>query len=76
VSRGFHLGANAQRTARFIVALALIIYEATIYHGEARWHLILVYGTMMGLPLAELGDEVRRRTQPREGVDDARAPMD
>ena len=72
-----HIGAGAQRSIRFLVALGLLIYEATWYDGgDVRWHLILIYGTMMGLPLAELGDEVRRRAQPPEGVDDARAPMD
>ena len=52
-----------QRTVRFLVALGLLIYEATIHQGEARWHLLLLYGTMMGLPIAELGDQVRRRAQ-------------
>jgi hypothetical protein len=64
------IGAGAQRTVRFFVALGLLIYEATIHAGEARWHLLLLYGTMMGLPIAELGDQVRRRAQGLEGDND------
>jgi hypothetical protein len=72
VPRELSIGANAQRTVRFFVALGLLIYEAVIYQGAARWHLLLLYGTMMGLPIAELGDQLRRREQRTEaGGDDA-----
>lgn len=53
---------GAQRTVRFVVALGLLIYEAAVYAGDdIRWHLIVVYAAMMGLPIAELGDELRRK---------------
>lgn len=54
----------AQRSIRFTVALGLLIYEAVGYSGDTvRWHLIVLYATMMGLPLAEIGDELRRRSE-------------
>lgn len=60
--RSFIITGPAQRTVRFLVALALLVYEAVWYQGDVvRWHLIVLYGTMLGLPLAELGDEIRRR---------------
>lgn len=63
--RSFILTAAAQRTVRFVVALVLVIYEATIYPGDPRWLLLGVYLTMMGLPVAEWGDEIRRAATER-----------
>lgn len=63
--RSLVLTAPVQRTVRFVVALVLVIYEATIYDGEPRWLLLGVYLTMMGLPIAEWGDEVRRAAVER-----------
>lgn len=62
--------AAVQRTLRFLVALALVIYEATLYHGTPRWLLLGVYLTMMGLPIAERVDEVRRAAMRRLGTDE------
>lgn len=62
-TKGRERGASSaalQRAARFVVALVLIVYEAVIYEGEPRWLLLAVYLTMMGLPVAEAGDELRR----------------
>lgn len=60
----FVITGPVQRSVRFAVALALLIYEALWYQGDVvRWHLIVLYATMMGLPLAELGDEIRRRSE-------------
>lgn len=59
--RNTSISAATQRSVRFFVALGLLIYEAVLFEGEPRWLLIAIYGTMMGLPLAEFGDEVRRR---------------
>jgi len=59
--RTFSISAASQRSLRFLVALGLLIYEAIGHDGEPRWLLIAIYGTMMGLPLAEYGDELRRR---------------
>jgi hypothetical protein len=70
VPRELSIGANAQRTVRFFVALGLLIYEAVLYHGAVRWHLLLLYGTMMGLPIAELGDQLRRQPRGAERGDD------
>lgn len=58
----------AQRSARFFVALALLVYEATWYDGEPRWLLIVAYGAMMGLPLANLADDMRtaKESEPVE----------
>lgn len=55
-----------QRTFRFVVALGLVTYEAILHDGEPRWLLVMLYATMMGLPLAELGDDFRRRLQGEE----------
>lgn len=63
----FDLSVSAQRTARFIVGLGLIVYEAVWYPGEPRWLLIVAYSAMMGLPLANIADEVR--TGMRRGSD-------
>lgn len=61
-----HLTA-AQRTARFVVALALLVYEATIYDGQPRWVLVVIYGAMMGLPLANLADDLRVWDEAKSG---------
>jgi hypothetical protein len=55
------LSGARQRSLRFVVALGLVIYEAVIYQGPPRWVLLGVYLTMMGLPIAEWGDELRTR---------------
>jgi hypothetical protein len=65
--RSFVLPAAVQRTVRFVVALGLIIYEAVIYEGSPRLLLLGVYLTMMGLPVAEWGDELRRAASDRLG---------
>lgn len=52
--------AAVQRTVRFVVAVGLVVYEATIHPGEPRLLLLGVYLTMMGLPVAEGADALRR----------------
>lgn len=54
------MSSGVLRTLRFVVALALIVYEAVLYDGPPRWVLLGVYLTMMGLPIAEWGDDLRR----------------
>lgn len=70
---GFSMPAAVQRTVRFVVALGLVIYEAVIHDGEPRPLLLGLYLTMMGLPVAEGADALRRaamrRLQPPEGGD-------
>ena len=63
--RSFSISAATQRSARFLVALGLIVYEATVRQGEPRWLLLALYGTMMGLPLAERADELLRSAMER-----------
>lgn len=56
------ISAAAQRSVRFAVATGLVIYEAVFFDGEPRWVLLAVYLTMMGLPIAERADELRRQS--------------
>lgn len=71
--RSLIISAATQRSVRFVAALALLTFEAVAHHDNPQWLLIAIYGTMMGLPIAEFGDEVRRRAtgvSRAEEVDD------
>lgn len=63
--RSFVLSTSAQRTIRFLVGLGLVIYEAVIRVGETRWPFLVFYAGMMGMPLAERADDLRRAASGR-----------
>jgi uncharacterized membrane protein YobD (UPF0266 family) len=49
----------------FLVAIALIIYEAILHEGPERWGLLTLYATMLGLPIVLRHDERNGSTPPR-----------
>lgn len=58
--QGLILTVAAERAIRFFVGLGLLIYEAGFYPGAPRPVLVVVYGGMMGLSLANVADDVRQ----------------
>lgn len=54
-----------ERTLRFLGGLGLVVYEAVVREGEPRWPLLLLYSLMMGSPLVNRADEIRRETMDR-----------
>ena len=41
----------------FLTGLSLIVYEAVGYQGPERWHLVMLYAGMVGLPVFLRSDE-------------------
>lgn len=58
-------GAGWRDTVLFLAGLALTVYEATVYTGPERWHLVMLYAGMMGSPLVLQRDD-RRRGEPED----------
>jgi hypothetical protein len=57
---GLILSVGVERAIRFLAGLGLLIYEAAFYPGAARPVLVVLYGGMMGLSLANVADDVRQ----------------
>lgn len=54
-----------ERPARFIAGLGLTIYEAVLRTQEPRWPFLVLYSVMMGSPLVQRADEIRREVTHR-----------
>lgn len=59
---------NMRDSAIWVVALALIVYEA-LTQSSPRETLIILYGTMLGLPFALRADDARQALRRRQGKD-------
>jgi hypothetical protein len=64
--QGLILSVGAERAIRFLVGLGLLIYEAAFYPGAPRPVLVVLYGGMMGLSLANVADDVRQSLRGRK----------
>lgn len=62
---GLLLSVAMERAIRFFVGLGLLIYEAAFYPGAPRPVLVVLYGGMMGLSLANVADDVRQSLKGR-----------
>lgn len=59
----FVIGISLQRTLRFLLGIGLFINEAL--KPMPSWELLMVFGTIMGSPLANYGDDLRRAVTGR-----------
>lgn len=62
--RSWVIPTAVQRSVRFVVGIAGVIFELAIRHGEPRWQALAVCTAFAGLPIANLGDDVRARISP------------
>lgn len=63
-ARSWVIPTAVQRTVRFVVGIIGIIWELAVRSGEPRWQALVVCTAFAGLPIANLGDDVRAESPP------------